>query len=177
MFTASLQISQSGDCDRFTVTDASSYSSESKGTFSARSLIVYRADGTVYRQPGQTTDAISFGYAQYPTDSINILGLDSDQAFTVVMSCTSNAPQAGSTYAATTRFALTCFTMSAFYDRHKKQAIQPRYEQNNNYVTDTHRLLVEKEGAVRAASNGDIMSAQLALDRAKKIIDNNKIPY
>jgi hypothetical protein len=67
--------------------------------------------------------------------------------------------------------------MSAFYDRAKKQSIDPRYELNRDYVTDTHRLLVEKKAAENAASVGDIVSAQLALNRARRVIVNNKIPY
>lgn len=177
MFTASLQIQQNGACDRFVVVDNSDYTSEPKNSFTNRRLIVYKSDGTVYRQPNQTTDEIPFSHGAYPTDQIEIVGLDKDYALTVIMTLTPAAPVSGSTYTVTSRFALSCFTMSAFYDRSKKQSINPRLELNNDYVSDTHRLLVEREAAVKAAAANDVASAQLSLNRAKKIIDNNKIPY
>jgi len=177
MFTAAIQISQGANCNEFTIADASSYATESKGSFSSRQLIIYKSDGSIFRGAGQTSDVINFDFATYTSDSITIQGLDVDYSFYVLMTLVSSNPQVGSVYTAGTKFALTCYTMSAFYDRAKKQSIDPRYELNRDYVTDTHRLLVEKKAAENAASVGDIVSAQLALNRARRVIVNNKIPY
>lgn len=177
-FTASINISQVGSCDSFVVTDTSNYSVEAKNTFSNRYLIIYKSDGTVYRMTGQTTDQIPFTFGTYTTDKITITGIDKDYALRVQMVVVPNTAQSGSTYTANNTFALTCYSMQAFYDRAKKMAVNNRYERNDDYISDVHRILVEVEGAKAAAASGsDIGSAQLALDRIKKIIDNNKIPY
>ena len=56
-------------------------------------------------------------------------------------------------------------------------ANNPRLESNRDYVTDNYKILMEVEAAGAAIGVEDIVSAQLCLDRVKKITDVNKLPY
>lgn len=175
---AAISISQGANISQFTITDASNYGgSDPKANFSARKLILYKSDGTVYRQPGQLTDEIDFDFGAYPTDQITITGLIRDLALSATMILTPVVSQPGSTYSITTKFALVGFTMTALYERQKELSIEPRYESNTQFVTDSYRLLLEAETAIVAASANDITGSQLCLDRANRIITDNRIPY
>lgn len=176
--TAAISVSQGSDNTQFTITDTSNYGgSDPKTNISARQIILYKADGTVYRQPDQTADEIDFSFGSYPDDTITIEGLEKDLALSATMVLTPVASQSGSAYSVTSKFAVTGFTRTAFYERQKKQALQPRYEKNTQYITDNHRLLLEADSAENAAAADDIAGAQLALDRAYRITQYNQIPY
>lgn len=168
--TATITISQGSDKTKFTITDATA----SEPNLTGRSIIIYKSDGTVYRQPLQVTDTIDF---PYPATSIDILGLDKDLALSAVMTITSSAPVGGSVYSVTSKFALTGYTVTEQRERWKRIAENPRLENNVLYTNDLYRLLVEADNAVTAAAANDITSAQLALDRADKLIKYSKIPY
>ena len=169
--TAATQISQGSNCTQFTVTDTSNYGgSDPKGNISSRILTVFKDDGTVF-----TT--INFSYALYPTDSVTISGLDKDYAFNVVMTLTPIVVQSGSVYVANNDFSLKCYTMSNFLQRMKLASLQPYYERNKNFTTDTFNILMDADVAVAAAATGDIASGQILLDTAAKIEALNPIPY
>lgn len=175
---ASISVAQGSDNSTFTITDGSNYGgSDPKGNISSRQLILHKSDGSVYRQPDQLTDEIDFSYASYPGDEIEILGLTKDLALSATMVLTPVASQTGSVYTVTVKFAVVGYTETAIYERCKKQAIQPRYEKDKAYTNDTHRLVVESRNAVVAAASNDIAGAQLSLDRAYRIIQDNKLPY
>lgn len=176
--SAAITTTQGADKTTFTINDVTPYAGgDSKSNFSARTLIIYKNTGAVYRQPGQVVDTIDFSYGTYPGDSITITGLDKDYAFTIIMTITPIVPVSGSIYTVTVKTALTGYTISAERERWKKSADDPRLEKNQDYLSDTFRLLVERDNAVVAAAANDITSAQLALDRAGKIISLNKLPY
>lgn len=176
--TAAIQISQGANCDRFTVKDVSNYvaSGEAKNTFTARKLIIYKSDGTVYRQPNQTSDKIDFAYGTYPSDEITIVGLTSDLALHVVMTLTPPSVISGSIYIANTKFALVCYTKGYFSVRVKKMRASKRYEENDSYVRDTERISISSKQAVIAASADDIESAQRELNYAKRVFETRPIP-
>jgi hypothetical protein len=176
--TATLSVSQADDKSEVIISDLSNYSStDVKGNFTSRNLILYKSDGTVFRGEGQISDTINFSFAGYPSDSITISGVDRDYALTAVMTLAPIVVVSGSIYTATTKFALTGYVREARFTRCKKQAVQPRLEMNPQYLNDTYRLRLEQDLAIEAAAQGDVTSAQLALDRAAKIIANNPVPY
>lgn len=170
---ASLSVSQGSSATSFKVTDTTGGSE----TITARTLILYKADGSVYRQPGQATDAIDFSPTTYPSNEITISGLDKDYAFSVTMTLTPSSPVGGSTYTVTTKIALVAYSMKAFYDRMLYISENPKYEANLQFVSDTQRIFQEQEIAKKAAASSDITSAQLCLTRAKRIATYSKIPY
>jgi hypothetical protein len=71
----------------------------------------------------------------------------------------------------------TGYSMTAFYNRHTKLTTNPRLESNRDYVTDTYKIDMEVTAATAAIAAEDIVSAQYCLDRIKKIVDTNKLPY
>lgn len=169
--TAATQISQGSNCSQFTVTDSSNYGgSDPKANISSRVLVVFKSDGTVF-----TT--INFSYALYPSDSVVITGLDKDYSFLVIMTLTPLVPVLGSVYVANNDFALKCYTMTGFYQRMKNASLQPYYERNKNFTTDTFNILMDADVAVAAAASQDISSAQLLLDTAAKIQSSFPMPY
>lgn len=174
---ASFSVSQGTDKTKFSIQDTTPYSGEeTKEAFTSRSLIIYKADGTVYRQPGQSADTIDFNFNDYPDDTIEITGLDLDYAFRILLTIVPIVTISGSLYTATVKAALTGYTMSAFFERMHRQSLYPRMEKNDSYNADTHRILMNSEHAVKAAAADDISAAQQALDRARRII-KNPIPY
>jgi len=98
-------------------------------------------------------------------------------AFNVVMTIAPIVAQGGSTYTIAAMTALVCYIRTNLSERAKRQSEDPRYENNVIFTNDTHRITIERDSAANAVSMVDIESAQLCLSRAKKIIDNGKIPY
>lgn len=175
MLTASITTSQNTQCDRFTINDVTDYSDEATSGMNSRKLTLYKSNGEPYRQPGQDTDEIDWPFTE--GNSKVIVGMELDLAFNVVMVLEPSSPQPGSTYVASKLVALSCYTNTALYERGKRQSEDVRYEKNVVFTNDTHRLIIERDLAENAIANEDLESAQLALLRAKKIIDNNRIPY
>ena len=175
MLTASITTSQNSQCDRFTINDTTSYADEPTSGFNSRKITIYKSDGTVFRQPGQTVDQIEWPFAN--GNSLLVIGLQQDFAFNVVMVLDPQSPQGGSNYIASQKIALSCYLNTELYERGKRQSEDPRYERNVIWTNDSCRLLLERDGASAAIADDDIESAQLCLSRAKKIIDNNRKPY
>lgn len=174
---AAFTVAQAGDKTKFLLTDTTPYNEvEPRDSFVNRQIILYRADGSVFRPTGATTDTIDFNHTDFPEDTIEILGLDKDYAFSCIMTIAPSSPQAGSEYTATNKFALTGYAVAAQLDRMKRMSLQPILEQNSQFVVDTHRLVLEADNARRSAASGDIATAQMSLFRTDKIA-NAKLPY
>lgn len=165
---ASISISQGVSADQFIVTDTTNLGSEA---ITARTLVIYKADGSIYRKPGQTTDALNFSPATYPSNQIVIDGLDKDYAFSVVMTLTPSIVVSGSVYTVTTKFALVGYTMTAFYKRMQKINTNIRNQYSMTFVHDTAMQRLQAIVAVKAAAANNIERAQIALDKAKRIND------
>lgn len=176
---AATKIIQGGNCDQFVIEDISNYSEagEPQSGFSQRKLIIYKADGTVYRKPGQLTDELDFAYADFPSNQITIDGLTRDFAFHVIMELTPVLPISGSVYTVDHKFALVCFTNGYLVERVKKMQNNRRYEENQNFATDTYRISTVLDSAVIMAAGDDLNSAQTELDRAREIYINSPLPY
>lgn len=175
--TASLSVSQGIDPTTFTLTDTTNYSVETKSTYTGRSITIYKSDGTVYRQPGQLTDAIDFSFTTYSSDQINITGLEKDYAFTIVMTLAKTSPVNGSVYIASIYKSFVAYTSNQFTERLKKIAENTRYESNKDYVNDLKLISLYKKGSTDAAALQDVKGAQMFLDKAKRITDLNQLPY
>ncbi len=175
MLTASISISQDNLCDRFTINDTTSYTDEPTSGFNSRKITIYKSDGTIFRQPGQTVDEIDWPFAN--GNSLVVVGLTEDFAFNVVMVLDPQSPQGGSTYIDAEKVAFTCYLNTELYERAKRQSEDPRYERNVIFTNDTHRLIIERDNSANAITQDDLESAQLALSRSRKIIENNRKPY
>lgn len=174
---AAFTVAQAGDKTKFLLTDTTPYDEvEPRDSFVNRQLILFKADGSVFRPAGSSTDTIDFNYADFPEDVIEIAGLDKDYAFSCIMTTSPSSPQAGSEYTATNKFAITGYASAALFDRMKRSSVQPVLEQSNQFVVDTHRLVLETDNARRSAASGDIATAQMCLFRTDKIA-NAKLPY
>ena len=167
--TAAFTASQSADCSTFQITDTTNYSApETKAAMTSRFLYLYKSDGTLYR-------TINFAYATYPTDVITIDNIDKDYAFTVNLQITPATPVVGSNYGLSKTVTLVCYSKVALFERVNKMTIEPALVNNNDYLRDSMKIIVDIEAAKNAEADNDILTSQHALDRIKFITDNDAI--
>lgn len=166
--TANFTITQGTDNSKFTVTDTTNYSGgELVGAMTNRQVAFYKSDGTLLGT-----------YVFNGSDlTLEVEDLTKDLALKGMMTLTPGTPVGGSVYTKTNYVAVTGYNMTAFYQRHSKMANNPRLEVNRDYTLDTYRIDMELTAAAAAIAAEDIVSAQFSLDRAKKIVDTNRIPY
>lgn len=165
--TATLTITQGTDASVITLNDGTDYTVETIGSMVSRTVVITKSDGTTLGT-----------YAFAGTDlTKEVTGLTKDYALKAVFTIVPGAVIGGSVYEATTYQAITGYTMQNFYARHKKLSLNQRLENNKDFTLDTFRILMEKDAAVNGANLEDLTGSQLCLDRAGKIISNNKIPY
>jgi hypothetical protein len=174
-FEAIITPSQGSNCDRFTITDTSTYTVEANSTFTSRRLTLQKSVGS-YVTVG-TTIYNNYVWPFSAGDSIEITGLTWDLAITSVMTLVSSAPQVGGIYADTQVFSLTCFTNSAYFTNTSLMSTNQSLEKNPKFVRDVIRLFIEQSAAVKAAAEGNMSSAQASLDRAEYITNDLKTGY
>lgn len=166
-FTASFTASQDISGSPFTVVDSSNYAAENKGTFSARKLWLYLADGSTMLADGSITTTptyIDFSFASYPSDSISI-PISMDYGFNVVLELTSTNPQSGSTYTATAVVGLKAY--SSAFAQQKQQGVQAQAALMNdtNYKTNLFNLYMEIANIDNSTFYSVLSSVQNAIDR------------
>ena len=116
--SASFTVSQGADRTKVVITDTTPYNdTETRESFSGRTLIIYKADGTMLATTSHPTSPINFSYEDHPEDTIEITGLGKDYAIAVYMTLTPAISQSGSVYSSNGKFALIGHTMTAFYER------------------------------------------------------------
>jgi hypothetical protein len=174
-FEAIITPSQGSNCSRFTITDGSTYTVEAKGTFTSRRLTLQKSDGS-YVTVG-TTVYNDYVWPFAAGDSIEITGLTWDLAISAVLTLVSSSPQTGSVYTDTNLFSLTCFTNSAYFTNTSLMATNQSLEKNPKFVRDVIRLFIEQSSAEKASAEGNMSSAQAALDRAEYITNDLKTGY
>ena len=175
-FVAQFSVSQSADSSSLTIVDTSNYSTETKSTFSARVLYLYKVDGTTIQFPaGSTTSYINFPFSG--GDSITITGLTQDLCLRVELKLTSTNPQAGSIYDVTNVITMIGYTSNAIYNAAQLLAINPIRLTDSIFTDSLIQLQREKVTAVNAGSYGDQFSSQAALDRANQIILQQNIRF
>lgn len=166
--TANFTITQGTDVTKLTLTDTTNYSGgELVGNMTARSVSLYKSDGTLLGT-----------YAFSGSDLTKVVtGLTKDLALSGVLTLMPASVVGGSTYTKAVFAAIIGYSMTAFYQRHNKMALDTRLERNRDYVTDNYKILMEVQAAQQACVGEDTVSAQYCLDRVKKIIDTNPLPY
>lgn len=165
--TAALTITQGTDASKITLTDATDYTSEPIGGMTSRTVVITKSDGT-------TLGTYTFSGTDLTKE---VTDLTKDLSIKAVFTIVPAVVVGGSTYTDTVYQSITGYSMQNFYARHKKLSLNQRLENNKDYTNDTFRILMEVDAAVNSATVEDIAGAQLCLDRAAKIISNNKIPY
>lgn len=177
-FTADFSVAQGIFCSQIIITDTSDYNDEAKNTFTYRRLYLIKADGTYIKFPANSvTDYIDFSFAEYPSDSITITGIDQDYGLRIVLDLNSSAPQPGSTYEKTSVCALTCYTTTALYNVAQIAATNPIRIDDPVFYQSWSELQTERDAAITAASYGDQLSANAALNRAKNIINQSSLRF
>jgi hypothetical protein len=165
--TAAFTASQSADCTTFQITDTTNYASpEVKGVMISRYLYIYKSDGSLYK-------TINFAYSTYPTDVITITDIDKDYAFTVSLEITPTTPVVGSVYSLSKVVTLVCYSKVALFERVNKMTIEPALINNNDFLRDSMKVVIDIEAAKNSESDNDILGSQNALDRIKFITDND----
>jgi hypothetical protein len=165
--TAAFTASQSADCTTFQITDTTNYSApETKGAMTSRYLYIYKSDGSLYK-------TINFAYATYPTDVITISDIDQDYAFTVSLEITPATPVVGSVYSLSKVVTLVCYSKVALFERVNKMTIESALVNNNDFLRDSMKIVIDIEAAKNAEADNDILNSQNAIDRIKFITDND----
>jgi hypothetical protein len=174
-FEAIITPSQGSICDRFLVTDNSTYNVEAKNTFTSRKLTLQKSDGSYITVGGTVYNEYVWPFSQ--GDNIEITGLSWDLAVSAVITLQPVSAQTGSVYEDTTVFSLTCFTNSAFFANTSLMSTNQSLEKNPKFVRDVMRIFIEQSAAQKATSEGNMSSAQAALDRAEYITNDLKTGY
>lgn len=165
--TAAFTATQSADCTSFQITDTTNYAApEVKGVMTSRYLYIYKSDGSLYR-------TINFAYATYPTDIVTITGLDQDYAFTISLEITPTTPVVGSVYSLSKVVTLVCYSKVALFERVNNMTIEPALVNNNDFLRDSMKIVIDIEAAKNAEADNDILGSQNAIDRIKFITDND----
>jgi hypothetical protein len=165
--TAAFTATQSADCTSFQITDTTNYAApEVKGVMTSRYLYIYKSDGSLYR-------TINFAYATYPTDIVTITGLDQDYAFTISLEITPTTPVVGSVYSLSKVVTLVCYSKVALFERVNNMTIEPALVNNNDFLRDSMKIVIDIEADKNAEADNDILGSQNAIDRIKFITDND----
>jgi len=116
---------------------------------------------------------INFAYATYPTDIVTITGLDQDYAFTISLEITPTTPVVGSVYSLSKVVTLVCYSKVALFERVNNMTIEPALVNNNDFLRDSMKIVIDIEAAKNAEADNDILGSQNAIDRIKFITDND----
>jgi len=131
-------------------------------------MYIYKSDGSLYK-------SINFSYVTYPSDVITITDIDQDYAFTVSLEITPASPVVGSVYSLSKVVTLVCYSKVALFERVNKMTIEPALVNNNDYLRESMKIVIDIEAAKNAEADNDILSSQHAIDRIKFITDNDAI--
>jgi hypothetical protein len=172
-----INISQGGDCTKFTINDDTDYgvgAAPAKLSVTSRLLRIGLSDGTYIGLDGKVIVSPASEYIDFPINGANpdfleVVSVPSDLSIRVELTIAYGA----SVDTEEVVVALVCHTLSGFYVRTQRMANSPKLQGNVDYVRDTMRLFIESESAKKAANEADHLSAQNSLDRAKYIIDND----
>lgn len=172
-FTASLTVSQTSDISSLIITDTSSYSSESQGTFSGRRVYIIKVDGTTLVPDGTTTTYVDFPFTDGA--SITITGvLNTDYALLIELQLISLAPQPGSTYTAQEIVGFLNYLQQFYSGQISNLSDDPNILNDTNWYNSLSQLQCEIDNAQKAVSDGQQTSAQNAISRATYLMNNSQ---
>jgi hypothetical protein len=63
----------------------------------------------------------------------------------------------------------------ALFERVNKMTIEPALVNNNDFLRDSMKIVIDIEAAKNAETDNDILNSQNAIDRIKFITDNDAI--
>lgn len=169
-FLTSFSETQSFNCSSLQIIDISDYSVETKSVFSARTLQIYRSDGTLLN-----AGATNFSFASYPSDVYTLPGVDRDYALRIVLTHTPITPVSGSVYSKEFVCELTCFIDREVYGVCQNIAADQSILDKPNFVFNLNRVYNDLQNSKSAIRYSDQQAAQNALDRATSILVNKKL--
>lgn len=174
-FTAEFEVEQDISGSPLLIRDISDYTTEGKGTFSARTLTLYLADGSTMLADGSITTtptSINFSFAGYPSDEIEI-PITQDYGFNIVLTLTSTDPQSGSTYVALSVVGLKGHLEAFAQQKQQGTQAQMALENDKNYKENLGNLYMEIDNIENSALYSVLSSIQNAIDRAYYRYVNN----
>jgi hypothetical protein len=158
-------VTQTSDITSFTITDTSNYGSEGTGTFSGRTIAIYKVDGTLL------VPEISFPFSAGNSYTVPGALLD-DYSLSIVFNWLSLSPQPGSTYTETLVTTFLNYTKQFLYEKVQDIAAQSNVLNDTGYYESLNKVQTEVDNAVNATTYSDQFNAQSAIDRANYIIQN-----
>jgi hypothetical protein len=173
-FNGTFEVTQTSDITSLVITDTSSYSGEGQGTFSGRQIRLYKVDTTTLVPEGTTTSYIDFPFSA--GSSIAITGvLLNDYSLSANVVWISNAPQPGSVYTATEVVTFLNYINDFIYGKVQQLAASPSLLSDTNWQNSMKTMYNEKENAEQATLYDDQFAAQMAIDRAYYLINNENM--
>lgn len=167
-FTAEFEVEQDLSGSPLIIRDISDYTTEGKGTFSARTLTIYLADGSTMLADGSITTSptsINFSFAGYPSDEVEI-PITQDYGFNIVLTLTSTNPQVGSVYVAISVVGLYGYLESFAQQKQQGTQAQMALMNDKNYKENLGNLYMEIDNIKNSAFYSVLSSIQNAIDRA-----------
>lgn len=163
-------VAQTSDITSFSITDASNYGSEGTGTFSGRTISIYKVDGTLL------VPQISFPFASGNTYTLTGVLL-TDYSLSIVFNWNSLSPQPGSTYEDTEVTTFLNYTKQFLYEKVQDIAAQPNILNDTGFYNSLRKVQSEVDNAENATTYADQFSAQSAIDRANNLINNENFYF
>ncbi len=164
-FFGTITVTQTSDITSFIVTDTSNYGSEGAGTFSGRTIQVFKVDGTLL------TPLVSWPFSDGNTYTFSNLLLQ-DYSLTIVVNWNSLSPQPGSTYVVNEVVTFLNYINQFLYEKVQDIAAQPNILNDTDYYTSLNKVQTEVDNATNATTYADQYNAQAAIDRANYYIQN-----
>lgn len=141
-------------------------------TITQRRVYLIRSDDTYLVPTGTTTDYIAWALVD---TSININVLDVDYALNIRVDWLNVSNVAVYTLTTLTNFDL--YANRFFYELNQFETSDTKIKDENNYYNNMAKLLCAINQSENATIFGDIFSAQKALDRAARLVNNPQLFY
>ena len=169
-FTGEFEIAAASGFNVFTLTDISDYTDEAKGTFLGRTITLTMTNNATLVPAGTETIYINFPFSG--GDSITIDCMLRDYALNVQVDWESDDPQEGSIYEASLICGFGSYNNNNLYGVEKALTARPSVTQNKNYWLNVGRVQTEIYNSSQAIYYQQQVSAQVAMNRAANILQN-----
>ncbi len=169
-FTGEFTIAPASGFNVFTITDTSDYDDEGEETFLGRTIILTTTASTNLVPAGTETTYINFPYSG--GNSITIDCMSRDYALNVQVDWESDAPQEGSIYEASLICGFGSYNNNNLYGVEKALTARPSVTQNKNYWLNVGKVQTEIYNSSQAIYYQQQISAQVAMNRAANILQN-----
>lgn len=174
MFTGSFTAAQSSNITDLTITDTSSYASEGQGTFSGRKIYLYKIDGTTLVPAGTLTAYVDFPFTAGAALTIPGI-LTKDYALAINVVWLSTNPQPGSVYTSTQIAGFDYYLQAGLSQIIGAISGNPNILNDTQYYQNLGQLQTEIDNLLKSISDGQQFSAQAAIDRGTKLLQNKQL--